>query len=112
MLHDQGLPLHLWAEACNTSVFVHNIIPRRILGMSTLEEDFLGKKLEVAHFKIFGSLVYLHVTKYSRNKLEPTVDIGIFLGYIDTPHNYRVYLLNSRRTVVKRDVKFDEEKAM
>ena len=22
MLHDQGLPLHLWAEACNTTVYV------------------------------------------------------------------------------------------
>ena len=22
MLHDQGLPLHLWAEACNTVVYV------------------------------------------------------------------------------------------
>lgn len=22
MLHDQGLPLHLWAEACNTAVYV------------------------------------------------------------------------------------------
>ena len=22
MLHDQGLPLHLWVEACNTTVYV------------------------------------------------------------------------------------------
>jgi len=22
MLHDQGLPLHLWAEACNTTVYL------------------------------------------------------------------------------------------
>ena len=22
MLHDQGLPIHLWAEACNTAVYV------------------------------------------------------------------------------------------
>ena len=22
MLHDQGLPLHLWAEACNTTIYV------------------------------------------------------------------------------------------
>jgi transposase InsO family protein len=24
MLHDQGLPMHLWAEACNTAVYVKN----------------------------------------------------------------------------------------
>ena len=22
MLHDQGLPLHLWAEACNTTIYL------------------------------------------------------------------------------------------
>jgi len=27
MLHDQGLPLHLWAEPCNTIVYVHNCSP-------------------------------------------------------------------------------------
>lgn len=32
MLHDQGLPLHLWAEACNKTVYLHNISPHRIWG--------------------------------------------------------------------------------
>ena len=27
MLHDQGPPSHLWAEACNTVVFVQNRSP-------------------------------------------------------------------------------------
>jgi hypothetical protein len=56
MLHDQGLPLHLWAEACNIA---H--CPHRLLGMSTPEEAFTGKKPDVSHFKIFGSSVYVHV---------------------------------------------------
>ena len=34
------------------------------------------------------------------------------MGYTDTPHNYRVYLPTSQRTVVFRDIKFDELKAM
>ena len=61
MLHDQGLPMHLWAEACNTIVYVQNFCPHRVLGM-TPEEDFIGKKLDVSHFNIFGSFVFLHVT--------------------------------------------------
>ena len=88
ILHDQGLLLHLWAEACNTIVIVQNISPHRILGMSTPKEDFLGKRPNVSHFKIFGSLVYFHVTKDARKKLEPTTKLWIFLGYINTPHNY------------------------
>ena len=43
MLHDQGLLLHLWAEACNTTVYVQNHCPHRILGMSKPEESILLK---------------------------------------------------------------------
>ena len=96
MLHDQGLLLHLWVEACNTEVFVQNHSPRRILGMSTPKEDFSGKKPDVSYFKIFGASIYFHVTKDARKKLEPTTEVGIFLGYTNTPHNYRVYFPSHR----------------
>ena len=52
------------------------------------------------------------MTKDARKKLEPTVEVGIFVGYTDTPHNYHVYFPDSRKTVVRRDIKFQEEKAM
>jgi hypothetical protein len=100
MFHDQGLPIHLWVEACNTTVYVHKCCPHRVLGMSTLEEDFTGKKLDVSHFKIFVSSVYVHVIKNARKKLELTVEVGIFVGYTETPHNYRVYFPNSKMTVM------------
>jgi transposase InsO family protein len=32
MLHDQGLPLFLWAEACYTAVYLQNMSPHRALG--------------------------------------------------------------------------------
>ena len=80
--------------------------------MSTPEEDFLGKKPDVAHFRIFGSSVYCHVTQDARKNIEPTTVLGIFVGYIDTPHNYRVCLPYHMMTVVHRDVNFDEEKPM
>jgi hypothetical protein len=112
VLHDQGLPMHLWAEACNTAIYVQNRCPHRILGMSTPEEAFIGKKPNVSHFNIFGSSVYVHVTKDARKKLEPTAEVGIFVGYIETPHNYRVYFPNSKMIVMRRDIKFDEGKSM
>jgi hypothetical protein len=111
MLHDQGLPMHLWAKACNTAVYVQNWCPHRVLGMSTPKEAFTGKKPDVSHFNIFGSSVYVHVTKNARKKLESTVEVGIFVGYIETPHNYCVYFPNSKLTVMRRDIKFDEGKA-
>jgi hypothetical protein len=57
--------------------------------MSTPEEAFTGKKLDVFHFKIFGSSIYVHVTKNARKKLELTAEVGIFVGYIETPHSMK-----------------------
>jgi len=84
MVHDQGLPLHLWAEACNTNICLQNRSPHHILGMKTREEDFSGKRPDVGHFKIFGSLVYCHMTKDARKKIKPTAKLGILVGYTDT----------------------------
>ena len=72
ILHDQGLSMHLWAEACNTVVYVQNCCPHRVLGMSTPKEAFIDKKPDISHLKIFGSPVYIHVIKDAKNKLEPT----------------------------------------
>ena len=47
--------------------------------MSTPEEDFTGKKPDISHLKIFGSPIYIHVTKDDRKKLEPTTEVGIFV---------------------------------
>ena len=70
MLHDQGLAMHLWTEACNTVVYVQNHCLHRVLGMSKPEEAFSGKKPDISHLKIFGLPVYIHVTKDARKKLE------------------------------------------
>jgi len=80
--------------------------------MKTTEEDFSGKRLDVIHFKIFGWLVYCHVTKDARKKLELRAELRILVGYTDTPQNYQVYFPTSQRTLVRRDIKFDELKAM
>ena len=64
------------------------------------------------HTKIFGSYVYVHVTKDAKKKLELTTEVGIFVGYTETPHNYRVYFPNNKMIVVLRGIKFDEGKVM
>ena len=87
--------MHLWAEACNTAVYVQNRCPHRVVVMSTPEEAFTGKKPDISHLNIFGSSIYIHVIKDTKNKLEPTVEVGIFVGYTKTPHNYRVFSRHS-----------------
>ena len=92
MLHDQGLTLLLWAEACNTVVYLQNRSPHRALGNVTPEEAFFGKKPDVGHFHIFGCPTYSYVPKENRTKLEPTTDKGIFVGYSNTSKAYQIYI--------------------
>ena len=93
--------MHLWVEACNTAVYVQNFCPRRVLGMSTPKESFTSKKPNVSHFKIFGLSVYVHMTKNARKKLELTFEVGIFVGYTETPHNYHVNFPKNKMIVVR-----------
>ena len=92
MIHDQGLPMHLWAEAARTAMYVQNISPHRVLGNKTPEEMFVGEKPEVSHLKIFGCPVYVHVPREKRSNLEPSGKKGIFVGYSESSKAYRVYI--------------------
>ena len=96
--------MHFWVEECNAAVYVKNHFPHRVLGMSTPEEAFSGKKRNISHLKIFGLPVYIHVIKDARKKLEPTAEVGIFVGYTETPQNYRVYFPDSQMTVMRWDI--------
>jgi hypothetical protein len=84
MIHDQDLPMHMWAEATKTIVYVQNKSPHNVLENKTPEEMFLGEKPEVSHFRIFGFPIFVHVPKEKRTKLDPSGWKGIFVGYSDT----------------------------
>jgi transposase InsO family protein len=111
MIHDQGLPLFLWAEACNTAVYLQNTSPHRALGNVTPDEAFTGQKPQVGHLRIFGCVTYSFIPKELRKKMEPTAEKGIFVGYSETSKAYRIYIPALKRVVVRRDVKFEEQKA-
>ena len=103
--------LSFWAEACSIAVYLQNRSPLRAVGNMTPKECFSGKKPEVSHFRIFGSLTYSRVPSEKRTKLEPTVENGIFVGYDETSKAFHIYLPSQRKVVVRRDVKFEEERA-
>ena len=44
MIHDQDLPMCLWAEATMAYVYVQNQLSHIALGLKTPEEMFTGKK--------------------------------------------------------------------
>jgi hypothetical protein len=111
MLHDQSLPLYLWAEACATAVYLQNRSPHRILGKMTPEEAFTDRRPDVEHIRIFGCLTFSHVPSERRTKLDPTAQQGILVGYSEVSKAYRIYIPPLRRVVVSRDVRFEEDRA-
>ena len=84
MLHDQDLPMQLWVEAARTTVYVQNRTPHVVLDNKTPEETFSDEKPEVSHLKIFSCLVYIHIPKEKRTKLDPSRKKGIFVGYSES----------------------------
>ena len=92
MIHDKDLPMHLWEEVAKKMVYVQKCNPHRVLKNKTPEEVFSGKKLEVSHLRIFGCPVYIYIPKEKRMRLDPSVKIGIFVGYNDTLKDYIVYI--------------------
>ena len=81
MIYDQSLPMFLWAKASKTAIYVQNICPHKVVKNMNLEEAFTGVKPEVSPLRIFGCLVYIHVSKEKRTKLEPSGKKGTFVGY-------------------------------
>jgi hypothetical protein len=109
MIHDQDLPMCLWAKATMTVVYVQNRLSHSTLGLKTPEEMFTGKKLEVSHLKIFGCPVFIHIPKEKRNKLDPSGKKGIFVGYCKVSKAFRIYIPGQHHIENSRDVTFDED---
>ena len=107
MIHDLDLPMHLWAEAAKTTVYVQNISPHRVLGNKKPKEMFSREKPKANHLRIFGFPVYLHVPKEKRSKLEPSGKKGIFVGYNESSKAYRVYIPGFKQIETSIDVTFD-----
>jgi transposase InsO family protein len=108
MIHDQDLPMCLWAEAAMAVVYVQNRLSHSALGFKTPEKMFTKKKPEVSHLKIFGCPVFIHIPKEKRNKLEPSRKKGIFVGYCEVSKAFRIYIPGHRHIDISRDVTFDE----
>jgi hypothetical protein len=112
MIHDQDLPMCLWAEAAMAVVYVQNRLSHSALGLKTPEEMYTGKKPEVSHLKIFGCPVFIHIPKEKRNKLEPSGKKGIFVGYCEVSKAFRIYIPGHHHIEISRDVTFDEDAAL
>ena len=88
MLFVEKLQIQFWAEAAKTVVYLMNKSPSRAnLGIS-LDEVFFRSKPSLIHLRTFSCLVYVHLDKIQRNKLEPKAQQGILFGYDNNSKAY------------------------
>ncbi|GKA34331.1 retrovirus-related pol polyprotein from transposon TNT 1-94 [Tanacetum coccineum] len=66
------------------------------------------KKPDLTFFRVFGALCYATNDSEDLGKLQPTADIGIFVGYAPSRKGYRIYNKRTRRIMETIHVQFDE----
>ena len=66
MLHDQDIPMHLWAKAARIGVYVQNRTPHIVLENKTPEEVFFGKKPEVS--QEYSNFLYTYTFQKKRRQ--------------------------------------------
>ncbi|GJU47348.1 retrovirus-related pol polyprotein from transposon TNT 1-94 [Tanacetum coccineum] len=66
------------------------------------------KKPDLTFFRVFGALCYPTNDSEDLGKLQPTTDIGIFVGYAPSRKGYRIYNKRTRRIMETIHVQFDE----
>ncbi|GJW62934.1 retrovirus-related pol polyprotein from transposon TNT 1-94 [Tanacetum coccineum] len=81
MLIFSKAPMFLWTEAVATACYTQNRSLIHTLYNKTPYELVHDKKLDLTFFRIFGALCYPTNDSEDLGKLQPTVDIGIFVGY-------------------------------
>jgi hypothetical protein len=75
------LPLRFWGFIIKTAYYLRNRILIRLDGKSP-EEAFMGRKISISHIRIFKYIIYAHISKEIRGKLELIARKTIFIGYL------------------------------
>ncbi|XP_068323079.1 uncharacterized protein [Pyrus communis] len=91
MLTSARLAKHFWAEAVSTACYTANRVYLRPGTKCTPYEIWKGKKPNVKHLRVFGSICYIYRDREMLAKFDSRSDIGIFIGYSITSRAYRVF---------------------
>jgi hypothetical protein len=67
------------------------------------------KKPGISHLRVFGSIAHAHVPDEKRSKLDDKSEKYIFIGYDSNSKGYKLYNPDTGKTIISRNVVFDEE---
>jgi len=103
MFNETGLPKYFWADVVSTACYVLNRVLIRPMLKKTPYELLRGRKQNLSHLRVFSCKCFiLNNGKNNLGKFDSKSDEGIFLGYSQHGHAYRVY--NKRTMLVEESV--------
>ncbi|KAL2251589.1 UNVERIFIED_CONTAM: Retrovirus-related Pol polyprotein from transposon TNT 1-94 [Sesamum indicum] len=109
MLKEKHMPKEFWAEAVSCAVYLTNRSPTLNVRNRTPQEAWNGRKPNVSHSRVFGSITYVHVPNQERLKLDDQSVKHVFVGYEYHSKGYRLFNPTNSKVVVSCNVEFDEE---
>ena len=114
LLLESSLPATFWEYAIQFATYVHNVTPCASLPQnSTPMIRWNGRLPTYRHHRTFGSIAYVHQGNVpGRFKFHPTARPGVFLGYASRRGGYLIWIPQTQKVIVSRNVFFDEEKRM
>ncbi|KAA0039323.1 copia-type polyprotein [Cucumis melo var. makuwa] len=109
MLKCKKMPKKFWAQAVECVVYMSNRSPTRSLWKKTPQQAWKGRKPSIGHLRVFGCMAYAHIPDQKRGKLDDKSEKNVFVGYDASSKGYKLYNHVTKKTIVSRDVVFDEE---
>jgi hypothetical protein len=104
---DIDFPPAMWAELCNTAVYILNRTGKSSVEEKSPWEIWTGKKPRIKHLRIVGSVCFVHIPDCKRRKMDKKAVKGFLVGY-DGDERYRVYIKEEHKVILSRDVVFQE----
>lgn len=111
MLWNASLPVSFWSSAVDTAVYLLNRSPHSALGGKTPFELWHGVPPNLGHLRVFGCRAAAHVPDELRTKTDWTSKSTphcIFIGYSETENLFKLWDVEKRCVIRKRDVIFWE----
>jgi len=106
MLLNAELCKKFWAEAATYAQHLVNRLPSSAIDGKTSLEVWSGKPAtDYDSLHVFGSIAYYHVIE---SKLDPRAKKTLFMGFSPEVKGYRLWCLEAKKTIISRDVTFDE----
>ncbi|XP_050941298.1 uncharacterized protein LOC127149558 [Cucumis melo] len=91
------------------AVYLSNCSPIKSLWYKTPQQAWRGRKPSIAHLRLFGCMAYAYIPYQKHSKLDDKSENHVFVGYDASLKGYKLYNPVIKKTMISRDVVFDEE---